>query len=301
MLEKEYIVVSIPLKNVEWEMNYRTGTDDVGDLMESVDRDGLIQHISVNIPKEQFKDVECITEAFLQNFVRQNKVEGVVGFRRDSSFRKLGRREIPARVYIGLTEAEKIIFNINENLRRKPISIRALSIAFDRLEKQGFKQNEVRKVLGISPSLYKKVKRLMNEELSIDILDKIVLKKYSKEVGEPGKQTIPISYIDKILTCLRMDVGITKEKHLKELFDWASKSEVNADKIVLVGLMYREGYSIKDALKEIDDIQVLSFKMPVYRKKYKELKAKHKLSNYDLLRLYLKDGFPAVSRKDFKK
>jgi len=109
---------------------------DVVDLCKSIERNGLLQPITVQ-PYTKPDDPKI-------------KYRIIVGHRRYTAFRVLKRESIPALIKIGLSEVQARVLNLQENLERQDLNILQEAKSIYKFKEAGYTMQEVAKLLNVS-------------------------------------------------------------------------------------------------------------------------------------------------------
>lgn len=109
---------------------------DVVDLARSIERNGLLQPITV--------------QPFTSKDNPKIKYRIIVGHRRFTAFQVLKRNTIPAIVKVGLSEVQARILNFQENLERKNLNIMQEALTISKFKDAGYTMKEVGNLLNVS-------------------------------------------------------------------------------------------------------------------------------------------------------
>jgi len=219
--------------------------EDLSELMESIKNDGLFQPIGV----------KPVSGGFLL----------VWGFRRLTAFKKLGKKTIPANILEESdieTEEDFLIKNASENIHRKQIDAIELGRICWHLEKS-MNRNEVAVKLSIPRS---RVKNAVESFLRVPtkFRDSVRVFEAGNSTKKAGKLGSNLAYT---ITHLRK---VTEEDRHK-IFEWAIKEEKINSEVILLGELIRNGSTLTQAMKQLENVRSVSMKFLVNKKRFEEM------------------------------
>lgn len=244
----------IPIKDIKIVENIRQKYLDknINELMHSIKDTGLLQPIGVK-----------------EYPIGYNLIWGA---RRLTACKKLGYKKIPAVIFNkkdeDMTEEEFFIVNATENLQRNNNSL----LEFGRVCKilrKSMSISEIATRLGVPHS---RVQSAINE------MARIPLKWHSKiRIMNGDKEhagDIPLSSASKIAMLRGLD---STKKNI--LLDEVSKNELTGFEIGVMGNLLREGFSIIEARKLMNDYKTTNIKFFINKKQLEEEMKKLNLEN----------------------
>ncbi len=214
------------IKDIKVEGNIRTFTTDVGDLMQSVKKNGLLHPIGV--------------------YPKNGEYTLIYGARRLEACKKLGWKNISALVFPKkLSKSEFISLNTIENVQRENITPTELGKTCKHFRNQGYSVSEIASKLSISNALV---------QASLNIYRRLP-KGYEHMIGfvkagENKKGKIPPAVVNRILA-----LRISKSE-VKKILDLTRKEELSSAKIGLLGRFIASGATVEQAFKMVSRFAV---------------------------------------------
>lgn len=88
--------------------------------------------------------------------------------------------------------------------------------------------------------------------------------------------------------------GLNKEQK-EQLFSFVSKNDIDGYKVTLIASLVKQGKSIKDALKEVDDYKTISCKFFVRKNIYENALKENDNKSINLLIKALNNAYPNIA------
>lgn len=148
-------IQEIPLEDIfeDEELNCRGSIApfDVIELKNSIERNGLLQPITVQPYKKEKEDHQYNSDGQSNDGEKQYyKYRIVVGYRRFNAFKVLGKETIPCIIKNNLNEIQTRILNLQENLERQNLNVLQEAQAIKKFKDAGYTLNEVAKMVNMS-------------------------------------------------------------------------------------------------------------------------------------------------------
>lgn len=262
-------VLEIKLTDIKPGENFRLNskTNDVSSLMQSIDKDGLLNPVTVRRHK------------------KTNKYVLIAGFRRLAAHKKMGRKSIPAFVK-NKTKSDALI-NLVENIQREDISTFELGRGITALrEKHNMSISEVAVRLGLPPL---KVKNILDMfEYVPEEFRPIV--RQSPKGAQHRNGNIPNDIAHSIVM-LQKSNRINADQ-TKQLFNKVKKNDdVSKEKIKVFSKALINGTSYSEATRMLEQAKSINFKIIMSENNYKKLNKKHPKGLQPVIRKVLENHF----------
>ena len=237
-------IQEVNIKDIRILESGRFRINNLQDLMESIKQVGLIQPITL----------------------RRSDMAVVCGNRRLSACKKLGWKTIPA-ILTDVTNKELFLSNLSENMKRKNVSTIEIGRMCHGLSKgilidEKMSISEIATRLGMTGSRVKTcifAFEKMPKEFHKDI--KFFATSQTREVGD-----IPESCVKAIAWCCQRTRLIDEDAKL--LIEAVRDKKLEPLDVQCIQMMMEGGSSLKDAINEIDNWVISSFKIVFNKKEF---------------------------------
>lgn len=261
IFEDDMAVKHIQLNRIEQNENSRVvyKAADLSELMESMRANGLLQ--AVGLKK-----------------IGTNKFEAVYGNRRIVAARKLGWKEIPARLLDAPTDVDRDIIGLIENIKRQNTSPAEDGRMFASLMDRGLSIDEIASRVAISSD---------RVNLALDVFNHIP-KEYQKLIknrvtGVGVKKANEISATAaKAILDIRRRHGLTK-KQTTGLLDYAQKENVAANKLEHITPLIKQGFTVSQAIAKASALTRVVLYVYMDQRNVDKLEKKYETNVSDLL------------------
>ena len=240
----------IAIDEIEVLENIRTQTSGINltELMESIKQEGLK------------------TPIFVTDKAKLGGGKGYVlvfGFRRLTACKKLGWKKIQAMYDPGLTRPDIFVLNSLENIQREDITPIELGRMVETLTKTGMTTTEVAVRVGKPHGQIKTALELYQE----------LPEKYREKVAYGGtrrkKATIPAEVAKRVL---ETRLG---QKEKEQLLHEVLERELSLKEVNLAVKFVSAGLGVKEAVKSLKEISVVSVDIPFETEKLEQIKDKY--------------------------
>jgi ParB/RepB/Spo0J family partition protein len=203
-------------------VNYKE--QDLAELMGSIKSIGLLEPIGVRkMPDSSF-------------------YETVYGNRRLEAIRKLGWPTISAIVYMDLSDIDRDLMNLQENMKRTNTSAFEDGRMFNSLIERGLTESELAAKLGISVPRVQTALEIFRQ-IPKDFQKKVVFAKK----GNTKEGTVAASSASIILN-IKKSLHLT-QKDTSKLLTFASTDKTNKMQLQQIAPLVKRGYSVEEAIQ----------------------------------------------------
>jgi len=262
-------MIEMPIKDLKVLENSRFRVEDVSDLMDNINQNGLIQPI----------------------VVRKSDNVLICGNRRLSACKKLGWKTIPS-VVKDVTDKELFLQNLSENIKRKNLK----TIEIGRMI-EGFKSG---KLIGEKMS-YKEIAIALGMSSSrvktCHIAFKTIPKKFYKDISFFSNRKrqygeIPESVVGAI-SYMNRRKRMTDEEFVL-LLEAVKEKKIQTTEIDLIHTLREAGSSLKDAIAEMDNWVIVCPKIALNKKELAKEMKEQTITSANLVRKALKELNPKI-------
>lgn len=245
----------VEISNIKSLENIRTRIKDadIQELMQSIKQQGLLEPIGV---------------------WQTEKGEYIIAYgnRRFIACEKLGWKTITAKILGELSFEDLLIINTSENLHRKENTVAELGRICHLLEEKGLSKGEIAVRLAIP---------MQRVVIAINSFEKIPEKHRSDIVFMQGSKRrrmgkIPAS-IYNILMSINQELRLSTNDFDK-LLGVVKQKELSTSQIKLLGVLLKQGSSVAEALKELDNYNVRRISLPISKKVEEKMIEDNKLA-----------------------
>lgn len=253
-------IINVNLKEIEQNENSRVvyKETDLSDLMHSMKQDGLLQPIGVKkLPN--------------------GKYEAVFGNRRIIAAKKLGWADIPATIVDALTNNDRDILNLVENLKRQNTTVSEDGRIFQALKDRGLSESEIAARVGLRQERVALALEVFND-VPADLKRKIV----NRITGSTRKSgTISATAAHAVLN-LRKRHSLSR-KQTRALMHFASQPNISTTHVSHIAPLVKEGFTIGEAVKAAGKMSRVVMYVFIDETKVKALENKYEKSISTLL------------------
>lgn len=248
----------VSIKEIDVVENIRLGKNDTGikELMESIKQHGLKQAIGVARAKNGYKLL--------------------YGYRRLLACKKLGYNTIPAVVSEANSELDHLIVNTVENIQRRDVSPYELGRICERLTKMKLTEGEIAAYLNVVTARVKKSLAVFRSAPR-KMRDKIIFVHPGSE--SKGKISAELSYA---VFNIAKENKLTQED-IENLLNYAREKELSTADIRTIAKFISAGLSISDAVKKMDDYEILRVDVTISNAELEKIQKKYKIFKRDVV------------------
>ena len=277
-------VKSINVGTIRKSDNYRTKIGDLGELMTSIQDNGLLQPVGVK---------KIATGGY--------KI--VFGNRRLAAFKKLGKRTIPCTI-IDDSKNETVL-NLIENIQRCDVTLFEAGRAMHKLQKEGLTVSEICARLSMSKAFVKTSMDIFNTTPA-KFRDKVV---NMDNMQKSNKKGMIASTVASAINNTARRHNLTK-KEINDFYSHASANETSSQETTVIVKLMGEGLKLGDALKSQNKVKCFRAGMVMRQDEYDRLVNKYgrdfvsvimRKQAYDKIRPITKSSLKLKLRKAKKK
>ncbi len=253
---KKVYEADVELKKIKVLDNSRIRLDEIelSTLMQDIKQRGLLQPIGLLKPNPD-------REEYILRF----------GWRRLNAFRKLGYKTIPAMVIIGNITMDKLMAdNVAENIHKVDLTPFEFAKVCKNYRDNDYSVGEIAVMLGESRNKIENSLSLLGS-IPKEIHQDISFQDKDRASGTKGK--VSITTANEI-----MNLRILKSQK-EQLFNEVKKEEFSAQKVKIIGRMVSEGKSVKEAIKESSNYNLVFPSVFINRAEAERFKEENHISS----------------------
>lgn len=261
-------VVDIDLNLIEQNENSRVvyKESDLSELMASMKEDGLLQPIGVRV-------------------IKDGKFDCTFGNRRLMAAKKLGWVKIAASIQEKMSDKDRDIIGLIENLKRQNTSVSEDGRMFQKLLDYGLNRKEIAVRLGVSENRVETALDVFNQ--FPDELKKNIVNTGHGAKTKPGTVSASMAFH---INNTRKSQGLNRSE-TRKLIHYAAQGGVNMAQIASIAPLMKSGLSIQKAIETVEKIQVLTIQVMISGTEITKLEKKHKKTIHNLMYDVLEDNF----------